>query len=158
MCSNPCWSSGRPSRVRKSQRPPVSSLNPTLLPHPQTWAPSSCANMSRYRPVLKKLVQTLNILYKEISGSLNCVCFSGPRCWCVWSILSAPHRDGPPTALPDQENRRRQPAHPTAYLWSLLVLFPVRGNARNSLWACAEELSMNNSACINLFHLYFLFI
>lgn len=152
MCSNPCWSSGRPSRVRRSQRPPVSSLNPTLPLHPQTWAPSSCVNMSRYRPVLKKLAltQTLYKLDKEILGSLNCGCFSGPRCWCVWSVLSASHRDGPPTAVPDQENRRCQPTHSTTNLWSFLVLFPVRGNARNLLLACVEELSMNNSACINL--------
>lgn len=49
MCSNHSWSSGRANKVKKSLWPPASSSAHTQPPLPQTWALSSCANMSRYQ-------------------------------------------------------------------------------------------------------------
>ncbi len=118
-----------------------------LTPRHEPLLPASVCQGTGW--VLKSLLLCIMYCIRKNMIFKLWVCFSGPCCWCVWSLLSASHRDGPPTAIPDQENCRRQPAHPTANLWSLLVLFPVRGNARNSLLTCAEEFSVNNLAWIN---------
>lgn len=123
MCWNHFWSSGRVNRVKKSLWPPASFSAHTLRPPPQTWARSSCANMSRYKKTENNYIDS----FEKVESLLNNYFFLmlGACCWCFWSLLSTFDWNGSPAALSNQEDCWHQPTYSTSCVWPLLVLLSL---------------------------------
>ena len=127
-CSNHSWTSGRASRVKRSLWPPASSSAHTQPPLLQTWALSSCANMSRYQ-ITENIVifktWRSDFCLRNINELTVLLLPLGTCCWCVWSLLPAVDWNGAPTAISDQEDCWHQPTYSTSCLWPFLVLLSV---------------------------------